>query len=1469
QEVRLTVSENTHQKHVFSYLRSVWGRGQKQHAAAGALVFFCWLIPLFFVGMAIDWLTRMPTPGRIVILALALGVALYKAWRRGWRHLRAFNAARTALRVENHHGGLDSLVVSAVQFQEAAPTDGTSAAMRELTLSKAEQAIMPLPAEEVVSYHRLRPPLALAITLTLLVGVFAILKGPFLAAGIARIFPPWLAVDYPTRTQLEVENGDMVVKEGSPALIRANVSGVIPKGAKVALRTGTGKPRMHELEITDGVCEYPIDSAFRGFEYRITAGDARSQWHSVEVIASPRIERAQVSLEFPAYTERASQVVEALTVTVPEETQIQWQLTLDRALSEALFTPAGGDPQPLEISADGRTVTMAEVAKESRAYSFSWVEKEHGFSFISPNHYLQVAPDQSPRVEITSPKNNLYATLGRQIDLALRARDDHGIGESLVAYRVNKIEEVKVPFPAAKLGEGTEQPIDWDYRTALPELAIGDAVSFVVEVADSYPGAEGAHRARSQARRVTFLSKEDYLAQIARQRLRLLSQLRNIYREERAVHATISKLDPSADVFVQTCQLEAVRQDMMQERLGLLKARMDDLLDDLAANHITDESETATLTRLSSDLQTIAQEHVSRAAASLRELAGASNKGTTDPAAALHMVDSAARELALMVLQVGFNEATEVMARELHSIAETQARLRLETILSEKKGLADAQDELAEWITRLFGGTPQDRESTIDDALVAFNLSRLIKELRSAGVVTKMAEAAALIRKPGSGEAVNLQADVIKTLLAAEFRLRIGSEREALVRAGELFQSQASKLENLRDESASLNADQFKQRKTEFAQAQTALQRKLHLLLMPAVPAPRARLFEVDLPPTPPIDDLLAAAEDAMEESLTHISAGDRDMAAIQQEQAVVLFDALSEIVSDRIERLTERNRVNSLVGACGKHATEIGQFIERQLVLLEMAEDAEGDSTELVRVAQLEQKLADELERFRAGIVESQVTASDELLPLLSKLEQSLRAMTSAVVSLKDNQVDTALAHQETALEALEDANLLLEKQTAELTALMSTLQAAWLALMPAPYVADIQAEQRDLVEAVPNTKEAGLPRLAIVQKNLIHAVNAVLESLDPLSHQIESGTVFLFAKEDMDAAAIALETNDLAEAEDAGSFVAETLGDLLVELEQVTPQYSYVLELTEFFHEMVSEGMIIRATQGQLRGKAIAAADEAALRGLVDEQRALETRAKNFGSLLEKATGQKGLNETTQIMAEALRQLETGDRDAAVEQMEIVEENLGADSEELVELMTHFAVLLQPLLVQPEPEILFTLEVLALASQQRVLYRETQIAPPEQVTDLVSKQRELATKCEVSVPRSESHPKLVAASEGMLSAASNLESSAPDKAVTNQRLAGDALRHFVIEYVQQYVIPPGPPPPSDPVPSDPTESLGDDFSLFMPGAVSGGKPKGGRQEWEVLGRRDRAALNENFARELPLEYRAILKDYYERLAE
>ena len=120
------------------------------------------------------------------------------------------------------------------------------------------------------------------------------------------------------------------------------------------------------------------------------------------------------------------------------------------------------------------------------------------------------------------------------------------------------------------------------------------------------------------------------------------------------------------------------------------------------------------------------------------------------------------------------------------------------------------------------------------------------------------------------------------------------------------------------------------------------------------------------------------------------------------------------------------------------------------------------------------------------------------------------------------------------------------------------------------------------------------------------------------------------------------------------------------------------------------------------------------------------------------------------------------------------------------------------------------------------------------------------------------------------MAAAAAGLEKGDRAAAITSQGQANDALRHFIVEYSIKHVMipPPAPSPPGAPVEVDEiVEQI--DLPLFEPGGLTGTKPKGGRGEWEVLGRRDRAALNENFARELPLEYRGMLKDYYERLTQ
>ena len=1461
-------------------IKAVWQRKQILNLATGLLAFCRWAVLLFFVAVTADWMIDLPVVGRIACLVTLLTVSLYQAWKYGWRNLRAFDATHMALQLEHHHGDMDSLLVSAVQFRNPAGAGGTSAALRERTCRLAEEAAATLRPSEAVPYQKLRDPALLALATMLILGVFAVLNGPFLAAGLSRIFAPWLVVEYPTYTQLDLGDGNLIVKEGDGIRLHARVSGVVPPTAELILRTGKGKPRVRLLAIDEGTCEYPIDSVFRSFEYRITAGDARSSWHQVRVISSPRIERAEVSIEFPAYTQRPTETVEALTVTVPEGTRMHWKLTLNRPVSKAEFRPDQEVAMPLKVGSDGRSVTMQQVATESRAYSFGWVGKEHGFAFDSPRHYVQVTPDRPPHVELTSPKANLIATLQRKLNLAFRARDDHGIGETVFAYRVNKTSEVTVPISQPTPSDGSVNQIDWNYREALPDLAVGDTLSFAVELTDRYPGTAGPHRARSDARRMQFLSAEDYLQQIDKQKRRLLARLRTIYREERAIYHIVRSLNPSDDAFFQTCQLEAVRQDLMRDRLNVLRGQLNDLVEDLAANNMSSAEQTASLVQLASNLQTIADEHVGRAALLLRELTAVSEeaKPGRDLDSTTHMVNSAARELALLLFQLGFQDAADVMARELHATAQTQAALRLRTIMrgqpdaNDRAGneeLAKEQNRLAAWSTRLLSGAPRNRESNSNDALVAFNLSRLTTKLLNGGTTEGMRESAALIRQAESEKAVRLQAEAIAALLDAEFRLRRGAEFEALTRARDLFAVQAELQNELREETAGLTLQEFAQQRSQIAQSQSALQRQHRLLLMPAVPAPRPRMFDVVAPSPPPVDELLVHAEHEMEEALSQLRTGERDSALKHQQQAEADFAELAEIVRRRIAAMAQESIVNALVVLSGKQTSQMLMLEERLLALLEKTEDAAEDGVNTARLAGLNEALVDDVERLRRNIVrwnQSRTPPNEDDLPLVITLGRVVRLLADATPLLKENQPDDAIDLQDEALTALEDAGLLITELTATRSDFASVLATTTDALAPSPKLAEIEAEQIDMTALTEKTKPEQRTSLIIPQKNLIHAVNAVVSSLDALAHKIESGTVLLFAKEDMDAAAIGLETGDIEDALDAQSFVAESLEDLRVKIDEITPPYRYVREVSEFLYVLVPESARIRSGLRQLRDQTTNAPDPGDLK----------TQVERFGSELTKLTGQQRYATTANQLAKVLETWNSDDNSANELELEDALDALLADTQELQTLTKNLAYLIAPPptlenLPDPAPEIKLLEEVLMLAAHHKDLSRKTQIATPEQLADFASQQRQHESRCAAIVPLSKSHPHLVSTQRHLTEAVVQLETANRASAISSQLEAGEVLRYFILEYALKYVMIPPPGPPQDPAPPIDTDRFVEQtiLPLFQPGGLTGDKPKGGRLEWEVLGRRDRAALNENFARELPLEYREILKDYYERLTQ
>jgi hypothetical protein len=1460
-------------------LRAVWQRTQRRHAAGAALAFARWFIPLTLGAILIDRLAYLPGWLRAIAAMAVLAVALRQAWRHGGSRLRRFDAMRAAEQIEESHTGLDSLLFTALQFQKQGATPGTSAAMWEHAQRKAQEAVRTVAPREVVPMKALRQPLRVALGIAAIFLLFAILKGPFLAAGFGRLFTPWLAIVYPTDTKIDMGKGDLVIQEGSRTAIEIRLSGQVPKTAELALRTGEGSPREIDLEVADGVGTYEIAAASRDFSYRVKAGDARSEWRQVRVIPAPRMAKVAVELDFPDYIERPNETVEALTLTVPEETKVRWQLTLDTPIREAKLHRDDAEDLPLDIGEDGRTLTLSETASASRGYSFSWIEDKHGFSFTSPRYFLQVASDQAPRIELTAPVANLNAMLGRPVALAVRMQDDHGIGATRIIHRVNRRPEktVEVPNPAPG-GEGG-QALDWDYRKELPDLQVGDSVSFLVEVADKYPGDGVPHRARTETRRITFLSREDYLAEVTKQMELLLTRVRTLYRQQRAAHDLAVGLDPAAESFLATCQLEAIRQEMVREQLVITADEVQALLDDLAANQVTDALESASLAALRDALRAIAADHVARAADLLRAQVGAAAR---DPKPATAAVNQAARELAGLVLLRGIDASREVFARETTMLAKELARLRLrlnQPSPDQPEALAEGIGEIAAWTDQLFDQLTSGMRYD-DRPLAVLGLSRRIHDLRKAKLTDAIRGVAAQAREGKSAEANTALHSLIRPLLEAEFTMRSGAEY-ALVRL-------------LREQLATLISGQEKlladaQGATDFtalAKRQAALRDGMVLTGMSNIPAPRAGLLDLNLPPAPPGDEWRLRAETLMTEAAASLQAQSRDEALTRQRDALAALRELDGIVNRWSVELAQNTLgVSAQVSDASDRVSVLEQFETRAIGLIEQTEEVALDEKDPAALIEELLAITVELEAFRRELAGEEATPAKEVLPLLGRIESASKAMSLAVTELRAKKTEDSIEPQEAAAAALTEARTIAEGQLVQFNLQQQLIGFQQAVASASNDMADVVGGQNDLIAATQDADGKQLEALLPPQRNLLQCLTDIAPYLDLVAARLDVGTPLVFAASDVEDALLAMEDGDGEDAAEIQETAVESLAKVQGLVAEVAVQTGYITEIVEFLHNLQTDGSILAFRQRQLR-------QQDKPQEALAVQQALAADAKAYGEALSAVAGRidfqlldekvketfVGLDLTfdgmvpANHMAGALRLLQAGQ--PATEAMQSAETAFGAHSAQLNIIIAMLNGLPGIILTKAEPPELHRLiAVLDTASKHRALLRRTHAAADKDLPSLAAAQQALADAIAKADQVEElRHPLLAKAHEQITPIGGML--NAPDKAAatTAQLTADQTLRHFIIEQalILNTAVPPASSSDSDVLTESETDDLYfqeavGDISDF----VSGEAPKDKKSEWEILGERNRAALNQNFARELPLEYRATLKDYYERVAK
>jgi hypothetical protein len=536
---------------IHTKLRQTWRRAQMREHLRGGSCLVIGACTFFLAGFLADWTFEMPMAGRLLLLALSLGVivgVLFAAW---WKRLRRFEQRTTAALVERHHPELKSLLSSFVELKgDEADSILGSAELKQVVQEQAADATDSIRFSEVIRFE----------------SVFGLLKGAvfsliiFTAAWIAwpehlRIYSMRMAgadVSYPTQTRILSVTGNSKIKQGESLTLSAKAGGRVPHTGSLRIRLNGANWQTLKLERTgEDEFAHDFEHLTSSFDYVVAIGDAETEMHSVRVVPPPGIRSAKVVIRPPAYTQVKELEVEKFNFEVPEGSEVEWRILFEDALSSAEIFVGSDKPENLELTGDGKEVRFRTRIGQSTGYRFRWYRSDSGFVFDAPRHQIYARPDTPPEVSIMRPLDDIKATVNKKLFLEFQGKDDYGLGAAWLVYSINDGEELKIPLgklpkldkddplPRPRFGLW---PLQWKINHDLPQIKAGDVISYAIEVADIRIEEDAGIIRRSQPRKISIVSKSEYQNYIFTKLMRVRESLASSQLEARKGRQAIEAL---------------------------------------------------------------------------------------------------------------------------------------------------------------------------------------------------------------------------------------------------------------------------------------------------------------------------------------------------------------------------------------------------------------------------------------------------------------------------------------------------------------------------------------------------------------------------------------------------------------------------------------------------------------------------------------------------------------------------------------------------------------------------------------------------------------------------------------------------------------------------------------------------------------------------------------------------------------
>ena len=516
-------------------LKEAWSNERRFIHTRGAIRSLIWIVALIITDLIVDlliWKGIGDNQFGAGLLIINIGIIAFVLYHEWLRHLKPYDAVKTALQVESKNPKLSSILITYTELSEESNAN-TSEEIVQAIREKANEKTESINFQEIVSWGQIQKVFGISLAIIIVFILISINWKEQVATLFDRLTLG--GSNYPTQTvikKVHVEGQEM--ESGKPFKVKFGESlnikvftqeKTVPLGELYVRTKGSKKwpsiaQNMDPLANDKLVYERILKDITEDTEFYVRVNDDKDKIYDIEVIKSPVIDSFEIEQIFPDYINKDPETVSELTLDTPQDTTLKWTITTNTKV-KAMQVRVGEDEKiDAEVSEDGKVITFARKADKAFNYSFQWTEGESGkdFEYGDVQNNIRVIDDTLPEVQLISPSSDVFATDKKVATLNYKGTDDYGLGKAHLIYTIKRADSESDGetessrseihnFEGKSSGENTYQ---WKISDQIKELKPGDQISYQIEVEDLFPG-EKKHVRQSATRKISIVTPERYL----------------------------------------------------------------------------------------------------------------------------------------------------------------------------------------------------------------------------------------------------------------------------------------------------------------------------------------------------------------------------------------------------------------------------------------------------------------------------------------------------------------------------------------------------------------------------------------------------------------------------------------------------------------------------------------------------------------------------------------------------------------------------------------------------------------------------------------------------------------------------------------------------------------------------------------------------------------------------------------------